>query len=733
MPKPNEQTKRAQQQMPILARHAVSLAMVFVLGLVLSYFAGQFINQRIQLGKLNDKDQATFNEGLAYVVQHAGDSETVTSDALYKVSDLPDTTRAADLLLAIAKSHAIREEPADPIIPANVADAVAPLIKRLEPMQAIGLYDGLVQINGINPIDAANNLLKSLSPKDDAELLQIVDLLDTRLLWSRQWAPLDLWVHWLNVLAKSEAELTQFNTAKRIGELPDAVDEARVVKALATLASSEYDTVRASVLNACAGYAAIATDPTDYEQIIFGLGKDPNKIIARRAWMIVGHLNPFSGFAVDWQDAEPFVAEAMLWAAVKTNPENPKPAVSAIINRDLHREALLALEHASDMYLERLQEEFRTGDIVGQASSEQPDFVASWRAVLAIDPFGGDQEYWYVYLDGVTRGVTTPFWTAEQKTEQSKTFLSRFLAVTFRFNEYYSPEARELTPLEIAVAELAAVEGWILDKQSPNPFRSPSAPFAQLVATTAGLDSIALLELPSTIDLARIPNANLATLALTHDDGDTIDLWLRSGSIPLRTPAALAAAMIDRRTQMVTGMTPKLLLNNPDLTNDKIQAMTGDELGKMGLSRIDALPALQEAAEAAPPSANRTVEAKLLKLALWMRGDLGDDFTPIAEAMLFDKELPTSTVLMCLLHMQRPVALDYLFGDLVTPRPDLYKLFIQERYWHVFRRFVDTADLTLWLWGDPEAQAFQLEAMQQWYAVNRWKIEGGWWPEVIAK
>ena len=58
---------------------------------------------------------------------------------------------------------------------------------------------------------------------------------------------------------------------------------------------------------------------------------------------------------------------------------------------------------------------------------------------------------------------------------------------------------------------------------------------------------------------------------------------------------------------------------------------------------------------------------------------------------------------------------------------------IQRRYWHAFRRFVDTSDLTLWLWGDPEAQDFQLEAMRQWYAVNQWKIARGAWPEPIGE
>src|SRR5690606_10789298 len=113
-------------------------------------------------------------------------------------------------------------------------------------------------------------------------------------------------------------------------------------------------------------------------------------------------------------------------------------------------------------------------------------------------------------------------------------------------------------------------------------------------------------------------------------------------------------------------------------------------------------------------------------LALWMRGDLGDDFTPQAEAMLLDPKLPTSTVLLALLAKHRPIALEYLFGDLVQPNPDLRQLFISERFWHVFRRFVKTDDLDLWLWGDPAAQDFQLEAMRQWYWVNRFEISDFW-------
>lgn len=607
--------KPAPKKMPILARHAVSLSIAFVLGMVLSYFAGQYIYEQVQLGKLTSTDQGTFERGVGYVLTHAGKSEVVTEEALDAVATL-DPQRAADLLLAVAQSHAKRGEGGDAVIADAVNDSAARLMQRSDPLQAIGLYDGLVKVKGVEVIETANALLTALKPKDDAELLQIVDLLDTRLLWSKQWAPLDLWVRWLSVLAESKSELTQYNTVIRLGDLPDAVDDARISETLADLSKSGYERVRNKVLNVVAGYAAIAEDPTAYEQIIFTLGQDANKHIARRAWMIVGHLNPLSGFAVNWKDADPFVAEGMLWAAAKTNPDQPTNIWQAFDDEASRPSSLQAMALLPDSESAR-----RLGEVVKPKPDEQID----------IDP------------------------------EKLISFL----------------------------------------------------------ANGNGLD-------PSTLNHACLSLAQKPDQALS-----AIDRLIRMNQPSAHIIAAISSAIIDARPTLISGLTAELLRKNPDLLDGKLETLSDEQLGELGLSRTDALPALLEAAASAPPSANRAVEAKLLKLALWMRGDLGDDFTPSAEAMLTDEDLPTSTVLMCLLHKQRPIALDYLFGDLVTPRPDLHQLFVQERYWHVFRRFVDTSDLTLWLWGDPAAQAFQLEAMQQWHAVNRWKIERGWWPEVV--
>lgn len=701
--------------MPILARHAVSLSVAFVFGLVLSYFAGQYIHQQFQLGKLNSADQATFDRGVGYVLKNAGTSETVTADALKAVQTI-DTQRAADLLLAVAQSHAARTDIDDPPIPAGVNDAVASLMKRLGSLQAIGLYDGLIQVAGIDAIGVSEDLLNSLQPKDDAELLQVVALLDTRLLWSRRWAPLDLWVRWLGVLAQSESELTQFNTAKRLGELHEAADDPRVVSALGKLAQSKFDTIRNTALNVVAGYAAIAKDPTDYEQIIFTLGKDANKTIARRSWMIVGHLNPRSGFAVNWRDADPSLAEAMLWSAVKTNPENDKPALNALKTEGYEAAGAMALNE-----WRRPQIPVSDADLLFQKLIEdvtEQDMLSAWRSILA------SKDYMNAEASVIRDYGYMPI--------QNDKFLPLYLAGSWvRAGD--APEYESAEPYSEAL--LAAFLEGLYDHGGNDPgirqnlvSEQSWPPFVRLLAACHGTKGGDLDQLVSEIPLREPVLLDLFTLALTHADNETIDRFIRSSHPEMVTMAALASVMKGYQPQLIDGVYAALQ-KNPNLDIEALRTMSDEELASLGLTRIDALPVLAEAAEAAPPSANRATEAKLLKLAMWIRGDLGEDFTPTAEAMLFDDEVPTSTVLMCLLHMKRPAALDYLFGDLATSRPDLHQLFIQKRYWHVFRRFVNTSDLTLWLWGDPDAQAFQLEAMKLWYAVNRWKIDGGWWPE----
>ncbi len=712
--------------MPILVRHAVSLAVVFALALPLSYYVGQRIYRNLQLNKLEAVDRATFDEGLAYVLTHAGRDNSIFDEVLVQITTLP-ADRAADLLLTLASA-----QPSTAPLPESLYDAMGPLIARLPFDQAIGLYDALVKLGSVNADRSAELLLMHLQTKSDAELLAAVDLLDARLLWSRELVPQDKWIAWLAILAQSASELSQYKSARMLGELPDAVDQPVISELLQKLTQSPHDAVRAQCLLASAGYAAIAKEATDYEQIIFTLGQDANKIIARRAWMIVGHLKPFSGFAVNWKEADPFVAEAMLWASVKTNPEDPTPAFEAYASSGVAALGLHALGSSEqEQTLDQLEFEL--------LSTRKT--LAMWRILCVLAqtfrPHADTRDWVREQLLWNRREPTgvdpnTPAWNWQDTP-------GLMLA-----GEYYAYPGHTKDKLENefeAARQLADLEGVARlpkDRRSGyTHFGRDETPPLRVIAGAAGLSVV--LEKRELTRVLR-DNPDLLPLTTTYliglapqqnpQQSVSIETLIRSNEPALLVAAALAAGIRDQNLSLIAGVTADFLRKHPDLTDDQLHAMTDAELANLGLKRVDAIKALLEAAEAAPPSANRSDEAKLLKLALWMRGDLGEDFTPTAEAMLFDKDLPTSTVLMCLLHMKRPIALDYLLGDRVSPPPDLHALLVQERWWHVFRRFVDTSDLTLWLWGDSEAQAFQIEAMRQWYAVNRWRIERGWWPNV---
>lgn len=718
MPKPDAPPDR---RLPILIRHAISLSVAFAIALPLSYFIGLRVYEHRQLDKLQSTDQTTFDEGRAYVYTHAIDCDRVMANALRESESLP-TERASQLILTLLTT--ILESTRQDETPAygDASPATAQLIERMKPREALGFYLAL-DANYIALIERSHTqaLFATLEQTDNTLFMEMVQRYDAELLWSKQSASRSAWIRWLSLISDSNSEIAQQKAARLLGELPDDLDTQSIPASLLKLSVSPHDAVRAQVLQSAAGYAHIAKDPTDYEQIIFALGNDKNREIARRVWMIVGHLNPLSGYAVNWKEAEPFVAEAMLWAAVKTNPDNPKPAVSALKTPRYEAAGALAINE-----WQRPAIPVTDADLLFQSliKADPPsDRVVVWRSILV------SKDYMNAEVS-----VIQPYGYGPVPNEELAAF---YLAGSW-VRAGFAPERDVDNPF--SDYELLAFLEGLLDHGG----NTPGVAENQLVID----DQWPVLTRLVAARLKPDTDTGLSPQGLAQADPITRDLFVagamnnntlrremlkaissRDESISGRS--ALLAGITNQKPQLITGVSAEFLRKNPDITSKQLHAMSAQEIATLGLSRVDALPTLLKAAESAPKSADRTVQVKLLNLALWMRGDLGDDFIPMAEAMLFDADLPTSTVLMCLLYMKRPIALDYLFGDLVSPQPDLQELFIQQRWWHVFRRFVETSDLTLWLWGDPAAQQFQIEAMRQWYAVNRWRIDRGWWPDLI--
>ncbi len=115
------------------------------------------------------------------------------------------------------------------------------------------------------------------------------------------------------------------------------------------------------------------------------------------------------------------------------------------------------------------------------------------------------------------------------------------------------------------------------------------------------------------------------------------------------------------------------------------------------------------------------VLSQVARLALWMRGDLPDsEMILAARALLTHPDMPSSTVLLAILHKGRREALDHL----LEPRgeADLSRLaehLLQKRWLVVLRRSLPADAPDPWLDADPALQLFQLELLREWWVLNR--------------
>lgn len=701
------------RRLPILVRHAVTLATVFVIALPLSYIIGQRIIRHQQIQKLSSPDPATFEKGLQFVYNHAADDPSIQTHAAGEISRLP-ADQAIELLWTLGQSLRQETEP----LPQVVTDSGADLIERVDFERRFQVYDRLDQLGAGQHPRVLDALATVFDDPDDRRFLQAVTFYDSRFLWLRDNVPADAWLRWALLLSGSDAALTQLRAAELLGDMPDALDDPRIAEGLSRLAGSTNPAVRGKVLDAAAGYARVAEDPVPYEQVLIALTEDENQTLSRRAWITLGLLNPLSGFSADWRSVEPAIAEAMLWAVVKTNPDRPEPALDAMAVDNYCEAGLLALSQwdqtkgtptDAHLVLGNFLESWRTrsqAKILRALHATKAYLHVDWR-ILPADLIHREGTYkFYSRLYYASDWLTC--WIRPQDSHLRFTSGKRLLAHLDGYLHHgqvsSDPELGQINPDWPGLAILLAA----IYKEDETP---------------SLYDEAFSSDQPSWRDLA--------IMAARQSSG--ADGWIQKALQQHRSTEIISAALLSgmkhTHLSLIEGK-----LSDSSTSTEVLSSMTDAQLAELGLRRVDALTTLLEIAETAHDREDRHEQIALLKLALWMRGDLGDEFTPQAERMLEDDRLPTSTVLMCLLHMHRPAALYYLFDREGAEarrngeQLDLYDLFVNQRWWHVFSRLVPDPDLDLWLWGDPGAQAFQFEVMRQWVQTNRWRLQSGWWP-----
>jgi len=517
-----------------------------------------------------------------------------------------------------------------------------------------------------------------LDDMSDRHFRDLVASLQTAERWDRALVGDDAWLRWITLAADNPDPQARIAAAHLLADLPVLSGDARLRAVLETLISDDDADVRFNTLFVAAELWAAGSQDAALEELIASRTADGQPTIARHAWLLLGLIDPIHGFVADWQAAPPQTTEAILWAAVRTNPRAIAPAVSAL--RDAHAEPRVRAAGAYALSLSTeptAQEALRTVLTDDLSAIEEAQLLVIWRAILGLR----DTDHLYAPPASL-------------------------------------PEA--LQPLRFARAYQAA--------RPPNEEPEPDAQTDWLayLAALEGLgdtDGRADVAAPSLSEYTPPLHRIAYVAAGLSDDPNELNPVFRSEVSTLRDLAChVAYQRFDAET-----LEP-VVVNLLTDYNDAMKMSGGILAGFTGLQT----KLLTKRHEFEDQPDVRAV----FRLGLWMQGR--DDLLDASGAMLLvdRQELGIgSTALLAMLHVgsfggQPAVArtaLDYLLNPRGEPEVDLRQLFDQLRWWRVLafylpELFPETDRPDFWLWGDPVLQQFQIEVLRDWYLLQRHRL-----------
>ena len=111
---------------------------------------------------------------------------------------------------------------------------------------------------------------------------------------------------------------------------------------------------------------------------------------------------------------------------------------------------------------------------------------------------------------------------------------------------------------------------------------------------------------------------------------------------------------------------------------------------------------------------------QIMQLGRWMQASqLPTGMNQQASNLLSRHDLPTTTILLAMLHQHQPNALDYLLNPRGEPRVNLVELLSRSRWWIVLQTFLPHSAPPFDPAADPNLQQFQIDVLRNWYLVNR--------------
>lgn len=531
--------------------------------------------------------------------------------------------------------------------------------------------------------------------RDDRRFIDMVTALQAAEQWDRSIVGDEHWLRWIALVADNPEPDGRIAAAHLLGDLPPLAEDPRVLRVLESLLADDAADVRFNAMFVAAELWAAGAPTVEFERLVAGRTGDDQPAIVRQAWLLLGLMDPLEGFVADWQDAPPRVAEAIVWAAVRTNPRAVAPAIAALRDEGadprVRAAGAYALNHRLTDHpaaVEACLNGLKRFDPAAVTDDDADLSLIPWRLILGLAPGAGadpgtGQPPWVEAIAGSDQPVLEPLRLA----------LVHRLGIT--------PDA---WPGE------DDVRGWL----------------TMLAALEASPD-LSQLELPGLPGVTPPLHRIAAVAAGVSQDPDDLGPVFRSEVSTLRDLACLTAYQRFEGGRL-DPLIVKLLtdLNDTDKMSGAILA------GMTGLQ-----PELLRKRYASEDQPEVRV---VMRLGLWMQGDR-DILDPPEALMLVERESLNigSTVLLAMLHVgeQWPqtgaarAALDYLLNPRGEPDVALRTFFDQLRWWRVLGHYLPAllgeaggeADTPpFWVWGDPQLQSFQIDVLRNWYLLHRHEL-----------
>lgn len=552
-----------------------------------------------------------------------------------------------------------------------------------------------------------------LTAEDDQAFIELVILLDRMGRWALDEVSIDAWLRWLAHVAKDADGEARLLAAQRLADLPQLAADPRVIEVFETLIHDKDAEVRYNVLvTAAEMWGAAKTqaqaDAADrYARLIYDAAYNGHGQVAFHGYLFAGFVEPPSTpVMIDPKIGPPHPDSldadlARLWFRAKTKAED----------RFVSPDRWTPEWRAMGCYVAPMVDQKRAAEALAAIIKAGPSAVTKenqlmfWRAMLAM-PLRSDDD------DKSARNALVAFLTSCND-EDYKSDLLRPLILSCFYRD------REL------IAELArSRSNLILELDDPQIMLA----MWEGVATAVGEARAKPLGVPITDQLG--PALRLAALRAVAEPKieDFIPLLLHE-SENIRDVGCITA--IERLSKAEAAALIRLLWRPADPTNPDQPVYRYHNTAKMSGAILAGLSGAEpDLLARATQDFSKTDWAvhQVMQLGMWMQGQTieGVDMAAHAPALLMRQDMPTSTVLLAMLHRKERLALDHLLTPRGDLNEDLLTLLDQFRWWHVLRHYLPADAPPFWLWADPDLQRFQLEVLRDWYVVNRYAMREGW-------